>query len=324
MKKESILKLLPLINSKPSGAPRTGWVVASCPFAPAKHSDGVDKHPSFAVSIGASSVYNCFSCNSRGPLDGLVFDLKMALGKGKHDGYELGQALQLISNEEQETELDIPDFDQKPKVGSEVKFFPEDWINSFQPFSCFPAARAYLAKRNVPEWVGMELDLRYDSLYQRLCFPIRDWKGYAVGLHGRNIAEDAPYPYYAYKYNDHWNKLPWLGEFWVNPDETVILVESVFDLARVYSVTQNVMCGLSSGLSDEKIERLKKLHEVVLFYDYGTGGDSARKKLRRILKGAVIGEVSPTKEEGDPGSMTDQRIKEVLSPFLSLDAMKVP
>jgi len=316
-----IHKLLPLVNSRPDPQQgRQGWVIASCPFAPWRHSDGVDRHPSFGIKIDKKkkSRYHCFSCGSHGDLDDLVIDLKYELKHKPVEGYNLGAALQLIANETEAVDLDIPDWDEVDShdVASETVVFPEWWLESFKPVTMFKEAIEYLKYRHIVDEAIKALDLRYDVTRRRVCFPIRDWDGNLVGLQGRAIDKDNPLRYLAYKYKDHWNKLPWLGEHWIDPDRTVVLVESVFDLAKVYPVYQNVMCGLMAGLGKKKVERLKDIPDIVTLFDYGKGGDAARNAVSKYLKKSVIKHLVPLEIENDPGEMSYSRIQELLQPYI--------
>ena len=74
MKPAALMRLLRLLNCKvPEQQHRKDWVVAGCPFAPFKHKNGVDRHPSFGISVKAPHRYRCFSCSESGPLDELLY-----------------------------------------------------------------------------------------------------------------------------------------------------------------------------------------------------------------------------------------------------------
>ena len=73
------------------------------------------------------------------------------------------------------------------------------------------------------------LDLRYDPIERRVCFPIRDFTGALVGLHGRAIDKDTTLKYRMYTVYKQKNPMIWYGEHWVDFDKPVLLVESVFD-----------------------------------------------------------------------------------------------
>lgn len=314
MDKASILELLPLLKSKPEDAQgRTGWVIAKCPFAPFKHKNGVDNTASFGVKISEGlSMYNCFSCNSHGDLHDMLIDLRV-LGANAAQGYQLGKALQLIANEVDDSELVIPDYSETgPNVPDPDIEFSEQWLSSFQTFDKYPKAVQYLLGRGIPMETAKKLDLRFDTYRQRICFPIRNWTKKLVGFHGRDITGQHALRYYAYKYNEKFNKLVWLGEEHLNLDLPVVVCESVFDYAKIIQVYENVCCSLSSGLSDLKCRRISNAMDVISFYDWGTGGDTARDKLDKSLKQSAVTHIIPEEEEKDPGAMPIELIREYL------------
>ncbi len=321
MQETNIRKLLKLSNSVPAETQnRKGWVVSSCPFGPWLHGDGVDSNPSFGISISSTkkSIHHCWSCNASGDLDDLLLNLRVKLQKAKHEGYDLKKCVQLIAAENEEVELDIPDYESGPPEHDKIVIFPEWWLDSFIHASTSPAATEYLKSRGITHKTIDALDLRYDTMQQRVCFPIRDWQGNLVGLHGRTIRKDEPHRYNMYGFQNQRNKLPWLGEHWVDLNRTVVLVESVFDLAKVYHIYDNVMCGLTAGLSKKKILRISDIADIVTLYDHGKGGDAAREALTKYLKKSSLVHEEPYESEKDPGEMTYKRIHEVLSEHISL------
>jgi hypothetical protein len=331
IKRDRIAAVLAYLNAKVDNEKhRTGWVISTCPFARWTHEQGVDRNPSFGVSTNESSnigerrhraqVYHCFSCQKTGIFEDLPFNLRelyRADPKGERPAY--GKALEIIvAEEEDDIDFDgIPDFDEPMIDPDEVIAWPEFYLESFRSVFAFERAVDYLQTRQITERVAQVLDLRFDTSRDRVCFPIRDFDSRLVGLHGRTIS-DHPMPYYAYGYENRRNRLPWLGEQWFNLDKTVLLVESVFDLASVRRVYNNAACGLSSGLSDAKIKRIDGAVQYVTLYDHGTGGDRARERLDAVL-GKGIRHLIPTKAQGDPGNMTEEELFKTLAGALVFD-----
>ena len=131
MKKSKVEALFPLINSKVTGY-RGEWVLGHCPFAPWTHVGG-DSHPSFAISAfdNKKSIFKCFSCNRGGDLLHLQSLLTEQLHKAKLPGYQMGKALELVSDEftDMEFDKDLPDYgDHTETVDCP---FPEPWLASF-------------------------------------------------------------------------------------------------------------------------------------------------------------------------------------------------
>jgi hypothetical protein len=319
LKADHIKAMLACLNSKVEYKQRrTGWVVATCPFAPWLHSGGRDRNASFGVALPQTArkqMYTCFSCGSVGRIESLPFDVREHLRKSKREGYAIGKAIAVLAADEDEPiEIDLPDYDEPIPDPGEVIVWPEFFLESFKSVFSSEAALAYLGTRQITHTEISYLDLRYDTQRQRVCFPIRDFDGKLVGLHGRHIS-DHPMRYYAYGYEDRRNKLPWLGEQWVDFDEPVLLVESVFDLASVLRVYPNSMCALSSGMSEDKIKRIDQGVLFVTLFDLGTGGDHARESLTEHLRTAHH-HITPPKE--DPGEMDVDALVSTLGAYLSL------
>ena len=81
MKEDNIIKLLPLLGSTFKKVRSYSWVVGSCPFAPWKHGGGVDRNPSFGISIGSVSSYHCWSCAEKGRLEDIVPKISLRFDK---------------------------------------------------------------------------------------------------------------------------------------------------------------------------------------------------------------------------------------------------
>ncbi len=324
MKTERLAQLLACLNSQVNpNAHREGWVIATCPFAPWTHGSGVDNKPSFGVQHyknGKTQIYNCFSCGEAGAVDDLVFEVRDYYKKKKNLKYKISKALEiLVADEDDELDIDVPDYDEPVNNPEEVIPWPEFYLDSFKSVFAFQDAVAYLSTRQMDEPTAKFLDLRFDTSRRRVCFPIRDWGGQLTGLHGRTIT-DHPMPYYQYGYENRRNKMPWLGESWIDLDQPIVLVESVFDLASVRRVYPNVMCPLSSGFNDNKVRRIDDGVQYVTFFDHGTGGDHARDRIDKVMQSPYV-HVVPTKRAGDPGNMTGKQIKVALQMHISFDSL---
>jgi hypothetical protein len=317
--RDRVAAVLAYLNARVANVSRTGWVVSTCPFATWTHAQGVDRNPSFGVSVDEGvehsrrQVYNCFSCQKTGLFEDLPFNLRdfyRENPKGKRPNF--GQALQIIvAEDDHDLDLDnIPDYDEPVVDPDQIVVWPEWYLESFKSVFSFPQAIEYLKTRQITSDVIRGLDLRFDSSRDRVAFPIRDFDGRLVGLHGRHIGEH-PVRYYAYGFEGRRNRSPWVGEQWLDFDLPVLLVESVFDLASVLRVYRNAACGLSAGLSDKKIQRVEGAVQYVTLYDYGTGGDRARERLSSVLS-APVTHLIPSEDQNDPGAMTEEEVFRIL------------
>ncbi len=260
-----------------------GWVQVSCPLAPWNHEHGTDANPSFGVRISGNgfSKVHCFSCNYSGDQYDLLIRLAMNTKGDTGVGMDFAGAMELLEGEEEESvSLEW----KEPNPPPEDKPFPECVLDSMYPgYSEEDTTHVcdYLMSRDVPWQVAKDLDLRCDDSRDRVVFPIRDFDGVLMGIHGRYIGdEEDQLPYLMYSYNNSTNAHVWLGEHWVDFDKPVVMAESVFDLARIYQVYRNVVSPLTAGFNFIKLKRMKHCTEIITVFDADKAGEQARKKLQ--------------------------------------------
>lgn len=321
MDSNKVEALMPLVGTKVSGR-RGDWVLAPCPFAPWRHDDGKDAHPSFGIKSSKSkkSICKCLSCGYGGDLTDLVMDLGLELKKGHAPGYKLSQALQFVANEFEGMEFDanIPEYGEGKK-SNELIAYPQMWLDTFQHAEYHSDAMEYLSKRGFSVDLVRELDVRYDPFQRRVCFPFSDFKGRLAGLQGRAIDKENPLRYYFYDHKSHKNMQVWLGEHHINFDKPVVLVEGPFDYASVYRVYQNVAASFSAGINKDKVRRMEEASEIITFYDYGKGGEQARKRVHEVMKGKTpVTDLVPPDDELDPGAMPVEMVAEYLQDHVKL------
>ncbi len=320
MHKDAIRALLPALNSKVTGS-RAGWVFGHCPYV-WKHG-GIDNNPSFAISDKPKkrSIFKCLSCGSGGDLDKLLWDIREYLHSNKDARYNLPAAAKIINNELLELDVDpsaLPDYEEAAILVNNP--FPEEWLNTFKPVHLFPEAMEYCADRGVDFPHLKELDLRFDSIQRRVCFPFRNFKGQLMGMQGRDIDENDPKKlrYNQYGFKGLRNMHVWMGEHTIDFDKPVIALEGPFDFTSVYRVYKNILASFTTGLSLSKIKRISDATEIITLYDYGKGGDAARGLLDKHLKNTPITHLIPTQHQGDPGKMSLQEVATLLQPYLKL------
>lgn len=309
MKKDKVAVLLQAVKSKITGERAGTWVEAYCPFI--WNHGGKDQHPSFGVKINTNSksICKCWSCGYGGDLQDLVLDLAQGIKKHQLTGYNLKLAVQLTANELEDMDInpeDIPDYDAVIEPTEVI--IPEYWLDSFRSVELYPKAMQYLDSRGVEQATIKTLDIRYDPLQRRVCFPFRNFKGDLVGVQGRSLDAESTLRYYQYGYNSKRNGHSWYGESRVNFDKPVVLVEGVFDYIKVMQVYDNVMASFTSGLSVQKIKRVAEADSIVSFYDYGSGGNAARLSLTKKLAKTPMVHLTPTEQEDDCGAMTLEQV----------------
>jgi hypothetical protein len=314
---------------------RSGWATCACPFRPWKHQDGSGK-ASFGLKAGLSSVYaKCLSCDWVGdPLE-LVYELNI-LNKQSPSGvkYRFGDAMAILeANPASLLESGQASVDEMTYGASIDYVFPETWLDEFEKAYCAKPAdgpkcgevHPYLEERGMPFEVARKLDMRWDAIKARVCFPVRDYNGQLRGLHGRSVWKDTDLPYLMYLYTDqvtgerHHNAHVWLGEAWVEPEKPVVIVESVFDLARVFQVYRNVICPLTSSLNSVKLQRLTGITEIITLLDNDKAGIKAKDKLKEKVGVPMVHLEHKLPPDLDPGKMTPEFIAEILAPLVDLD-----
>jgi hypothetical protein len=324
--REQTVQFLALIKAHvPADQSRSGWVVARCPMAPWRHAGGQDKKPSFAIRLEPGDAFaNCFSCSWHGKQSDLLLALRYANQKNPVDSYPFGQALQLIAQAEEEIDLalDSPDIGELlvEGQGGRCHEFPDDWLASFPRWHESDMARDYLELRGVGFEVANMLRLRFDPKQHRVCFPVRDFKGRLMGLHGRALDDTVDPRYRMYKHAGRNNPLIWLGEHWVDLTRPIVVVEGPFDVAAIYQVYRNVVSPLFASASAAKLLRMADAFEWITLFDRGTGGDHGRAKVTQVFQGHhhVVHHLLPV-EGKDAGEMSPDELAQVLTNYVKLD-----
>lgn len=300
---------------------RSGWVVAQCPLGPWAH-DGEDKNPSFAVKIGTEFA-NCFSCGFHGSLNELVETILSRNTNHPIQKYEIKKMKLILAEvlDDEMVDFDDPDIEQMILHGAGKSFveFPQWWLDSFTPASEIKWAIEYLVDdRGLSPKMIDQLEIKADIQRKRVCFPVRDWYGKLMGLHGRAINADIKPRYLAIGYNHQYNPLIWYGEHWVDTEKPVIVVEGPFDVASVKRVYDNVVSPLYANPAKDKLRRMADAPEWVTLLDYGKAGDAGRSKIDKYLSDIIITHVKPPSKEKDAGAMTEDELRELLKDHVKL------
>jgi len=306
---------------------RNGWVTCACPLAPWRHPDGSGKS-AFGLKLGAGRVFvKCFSCDYHGtPLD-LLYELRDT-NKASPSGkvYDFGKAMGILNANPADLVEKVDSLDELAFNAKPTFVYPEDWLAEFEPAYSGDQVHPYLVSRQMPYEVARDLDIRYDNVASRVCFPIRDYNGQLRGLHGRSVWPHVELKYLMYTIADperpgqkHCNPDVWLGEAWVDPEQPVVIAESVFDLARVYQVYRNVMCPLMASLNEAKMKRLLGISRLVTMFDADNAGKIARDKLRNRFPAIEMHNVVLPAGFKDPGSMAVEDVAALLDQYVILD-----
>jgi hypothetical protein len=326
MKPDKVRAFLQAIGSKvPAGQHRAGWIVSDCPLGKWRHEKGKSSPEVFGVRREQGDARsNCFSCGWHGSLSDLLMEMRMLNKHKPMMKAEWAKAEAMIEEADADLELnlDLPDLEAVlfgPREG--LHEYPEWWLKSFVPVADVGWARDYLGDRDVTPDMATLLDLRADTKEKRICFPVRDFDGLLVGLHGRATVADTEPRYRMYTHDKVNNPIVWLGEHWIDLSRPVVVVEGPFDLASVRRVYDNVTSPLFVNPSFEKIKRMSDALEWITLYDRGSAGDAGRKRVTSFLhKDHVITHLQPPSGRKDPGECSAEELSELLSPIVQLIA----
>lgn len=234
------------------------WVMFSCPFASAKHKNGVDANPSFGINIEYPHGYNCFSCNSKGKtlerLYTILFDV--------HDSEYF----------KQRESFTLPLYEETHAIEKVETLYYEEMFANLEPAYDHP----YLISRNVEFELAKKFNICYDYEAERLCFPIYNAHKRCIGIQGRSITGMLPkyklYPHYS---NGKCNPDILYGEDTINFDDALIVVEGMFDVVKVSQVWYNVTSFFGVNPTSTVLKKLSFARKVLMLFDCDDAGSLA-------------------------------------------------
>jgi len=291
-----------------SSVGENGWLRFCCPLAPVKHENGRDTNPSMGISLGANSRVHCFACDFHGSGYDLLLELKLAKLPG-----DFRMALAIASSD---VEVEVPwfgGFESSEPERKQLHLFDEVWCGQFVPAFYEHNGKGYvhpyLEKRGVSYQVAKTMDFRLDEREGRVGVPVRDFDGRLYGFHGRAVEAGVNPVYRMYRYDGHTNASVWLGEHWVDTDKPVLMVESVFDVARALEVAENVICPLTASLGFAKLQRMRDVFEVVTVFDRDKAGDAARARCSGTLNAERLVHLKPPVGYKDVGEVPVEELR---------------
>ena len=237
MQLDQVADLLTALGGKIT-AKSPSWVTCRCLFAPFNHDGGVDNHPSSGMSVKTGqSYYNCFTCGEKGTPYEIYKRLKFLYGDDVPVTVNFKKAMNIIDDEDYDPDFDFPDYEEEiNKKPAELFPFDESYYRSFPTAYTHP----YTQVRGISEALAKEIDIRLDFDRARILFPIRDWDGVLMGIHGRTFLDDVEPRYFSYSNNGKRNPTVWMGEHHCDQDETIILVEGQF--AAIVGALRHLAC----------------------------------------------------------------------------------
>lgn len=309
MHKEQVVGFLTALGGEVTTT-TSNWATCRCVFARFLHDGKVDNHPSSGMSIkGGESKYNCFSCGEGGSPYAIYKKLKFMYAGDVPHKIDFQKAMQIIDAEEYDEELDFPDYESEiNKKPVALIPFDEHWFHSFPSAYIHP----YVQVREISAELAEQIDIRLDFESCRILFPIRDWDGVLMGVHGRTFLDDVEPRYYSYPSNGVRNPSVWMGEDHVDLEEPVVLVEGQFDYAKIRVHYNNVLSGQTTQVQVDKIKRLSGAEEIVTIFDNGKGGDKGRERISKYFTKIPVTHLKPPEPYGDLGQMPDDQVLELL------------
>lgn len=272
MDKEGIRGLLKELKGPNVSIEERGeWLSSHCLFARWLHPNQSDRNMSFGIkqNLYDESVYNCFTCKSKGTLPQLLDKLERYTGedyrvlKGEiEDGEFLGS--------------NLPEWGNRFIYDSNTAVLGDPVDNDYLDIYDDAEGHAYIESRGIDKSTAKALDLRIDPDnhgVERILFPVYSHTGYFYGYTGRATTDNIE-P----KVRDYFGlpkRLLLLGSEFINPtiDEYVVLVEGLFDYAIGFSFGEPVIASMHSGLTPQQASILKDINlPVYVMYDDDTAG----------------------------------------------------
>lgn len=269
-------------------------VGACCPLALYTHPSGIDRHPSFKVSVNPEgmSFSDCYACGHESSLVRLVERVNQ---------YKGGTLTELLAKVRKEEDLDLGTlldgmkwmYDwQDPKRGQKLEAIKQ---KALYPVHDEAALQEYVGK--VPRYlldsrkltldVCRQFKLGWDPKEKRAVFPVWDDKGKLVGMQGRGVEEGID-P----KWRNYWNfpKSKFVyGLHAIQPGQPIIVMEGVIDaLVWVGYGIPNCVSVFGSKPTQTQMDLIRRKGlPVYMAYDGDEAGDSATRDTTEHLNGRV-------------------------------------
>lgn len=272
MERENIKELLRMMGIDKI-VDRGNWVSASCPFAEFEHEDGIDYHPSFGISVGERSVYNCFTCGKKGPLTTLSTSMSFMLGQDMielRDFISRHEGLFITGDREREERILDP--------------IKESILDSYKKFTNNIGS---INKESIELW-----ELKFDPAEYRLIFPVRDKFGRLVGIRGRFMGtDDGVLKYRSYSElnpsGDAKRSGVWYGMHFPLSKKPIVLVEGERDAILLKQTgISNVWASMGASISVAQIESLRSVNNYLyMYFDNDSSGREAEKTVYKKCRG---------------------------------------
>ena len=240
-----------------------GWIHVACPYAPWRHSSGVDRSRGFAIKVEVSGVsaFKCPACKAHGRISGIARGLSILRKVSDHEV----ATYEAIAREADEYDMlgsKLPGFEEQFAVTEPMgdPLDEEAFTGLFEQVADHKEARRYVVSRRISRLIVEKLNIEFDIEKRRIVFPVRDGLGRLYGWSGRTVI-----PNHEPRILDYAG-LPKraliLGEERWRPGYPKFLVEGLIAYARMHEIGAEEIVDigalLGSNLTEEKATILKK------------------------------------------------------------------
>ena len=259
------------------------WVSTHCPLAPWTHTHGTDRNMSFGIKVNHqdSSIFNCLTCKRKGTLQYLLNTLSYYSGESYDDLTAEVELNEVIGSTP-------PTWDERHTYDSKNAELGDPVSTDFLDIYDSAVGHWYLQDRGISDEVAKTLGLCYDPDnygVERILFPVFSEDGGFYGYTGRAVVSDAD-P----RIRDYFGlpkRLLLLGAEFIDTDtdDYIVIVEGLFDYARLFSYGIPVVASMHSGLTPHQARILKNfnLPAYPMYDDDKAGGDGVK-----LIKEALV------------------------------------
>lgn len=236
----------------------------------------VPKYHAFTLE-GNILTGNCLACHNKGPLESLLQKL------GRFSGEDYSSLVEQVGDGEFLSSK-LPEWGARKSRKITLGEPTEDIMRTiYDPAAGHP----YLDGRGINSSTANELDLRVDPKdsrgEERILFPIHSMDGAFRGFTGRAVRRGIE-P----KVRDYFGlqkRLLLLGEHDIYPsNDILILVEGLFDYARLKQFGYDVVASMHSQVTEYQARTIVRLGKpVYVFFDNDKAGILGRKSVRELI-----------------------------------------
>ena len=329
----TLMKTLGCSQIKPDR--RGGWMDSTCPMAPYRHTGGVDKHPSFGISIhdNGESKYKCFTCGAAGLLIKLLWRIEDdAERTGKPLPHNVNMASlnywievrNIHSNDDLKKRSDSVQIGNwgKDLHGSGLSLtattarkleeapppLPESDLEKLSEPT--QEVQEWLSNRRLTEATWKLWEVKWHPQAQRVAIPIRNIKGELVGISGRAWRKDQK-PKFLHS-SGFRRDFYLYGEQRLRKGEPGYLTEGFFDVMYLQQNGINAFAIMGSYLSLMQVEKcLSMFTRIVIVPDGDKPGMEAANRIVAGLGGRIPISIAEVPEGKDPDELSDLELEAV-------------